>query len=169
MRQQRGCWALRATPWARSVRRQRHRAPAAAMVPLARAAARAASSTVLPRPMLTKTPLAPSADRISALTAFSVEAPPGRHRDQRVDRCGKALQRRVVGVGQAFDLAPVVIGDRQAKGFQPPGDGLPDAAHAEDADAAARARSAGSADSCPASPSCRRATISRRRTVRARY
>ncbi len=51
--------------------------PAAAMVPPASAAASAASSTVEPRPILTRTPSAPSAARISASMAFSVAAPPG--------------------------------------------------------------------------------------------
>ena len=56
-----------------------------------------------------------------------------RHRNQRVDRLRQRHQRRVIGVGETLDLPPVVIGDRQPERLQPPRDGLPDAAHAENA------------------------------------
>ena len=162
MRQQHRVGQRRAAPAAHAARRRRRRARRRAMVPSASAATSASSSTVLPRPILMNTPSGPSADKTAALTAFSRRGPAGRHRDQRVDRLGQSLQRRMVLVGQPFDRAAVVIGDRQAERLQPPGDGQADAAHAEDADAAAAQGQRAAADSCRRAPSGRRADRLRR-------
>ena len=64
-------------------------------------------------------PFGPSAFEHRGVDHFFRRGAARRDGDQRIDRLGQAIERRVILVGESVDRPAVVIGDRQAEGFQP--------------------------------------------------
>ncbi len=62
--------------------------------------------------------------------------PAGGNENERIHRSGKFLEARIIIISHIGGLAAIVIGDRQAEGFDTAGDSLADAAKPENTDLA---------------------------------